>query len=462
MGDVYRDMEYYLRITNHMISIGTSILDMPQDFVKTWVSARRENAGARLLKDYFEADSSHNPSVYIVDSAYRKDMRQEIEKHNRSVEEDRKIKYLFVSMENGQTLLITRDRDEREMDQVMNNMKEKGIHEGVLSEEILYNNAEGSVMSMSGLNALEAELLLQKAKENGIALSIRETALNEFKVSFKEQDKEQMAKITTSVFYDLSKDCGELYGIRITYQKSMESQLHKKIDDLKEPPFYVIDQDGKTIGVSGSKFYYKEPGKKALEADRTNPKHRAMMHYVVNELKEPVILTSKEYKELQMTKEKDVYLERLREKQGKIKFTEEEIRRLNLHEKNRNLYEQKLLLGNPLQDYVENLLSNDEVEIDEFVRLNHMNEEYDLSEEIIKDVNERQARIKVQIEEEQHDLDMEREDVYEMELQEDREEIILSDDDRYLYEDRNGDGISDIYQDENANGIPDWQEEERE
>lgn len=457
MADVYRDVDFTLKIMNHTLNTGLQILEGTEAFFKALMAARRGDEAAKMLRKELDANPGSKIVPYFFQNQNKKEVEQAIKDYNEGKPKDQQIKYMVSPANKNLSMLITTDRHQKEVSNLMKNTRAKIIDGGLVPKDMLWTRADGNILKMNGITTNEVVRLSEKAEKEGICITLEKAGKDKYNVLFNEKDAEKMAELSASVTYDLYGRCRAIYEKQTVYNIENELRIRDKVMDTKSKPFFITDADGRTAEILGTKFIYNEPGQEEMKLSRT--KHQEEIKMIMSEFRHPVDLTREEYEEYKKgdaDKRKRMLIEKDKEN-GRPQLTNEEAQELKKHEEKRSNVERKLLAGHPLEDYIPNAVTNEEIEMSEYIARNDMNDDF-VPEEIMYDqMKERLDEIEVEVE-----ISEITREYNERDLDHYQEDYIDKNEESYLdyldLTDRNGDHIPDEYQDMNGNGIPDWDE----
>lgn len=461
MDNPYRDIDFMLKVMNHVLDVNVKLLQGTEAVVKTIADARRDNADAKVLKKYLNADKDNKLIPYFYQNKNRDRIEEEIKQYNKTKPPKEQIKYMVSPVNKNISMIIIPDKFEKEASRLMNDIRANIIEGGLVTKDMLWTRSNGEVLKMNGLSTEEVVRLAEKAERAGVCVSLEDMGNDKYNVMFNEKDAGKMAELSSSMIYDLHGECKDIYKKQIDYEINNELRIRDKIMDTKAKPFYIVDADGKTAQVRGTTFIYNAPGQEQLILSRN--KHQEEIKMIMGEMRHPVDLTRDEFDRYQrgnLEERKAVMLQADRD-HGRPQLTKEEAHKMKDHEEKRSLVERKLLAGHPLEDYIQNAVTNEEIQMSEYYALNEKNDNFEPDKEIMEQMQERQQKLEVEIETKAPDhndlvIDKDIENGFDREEQE--YNWNEAERDYWAVEDQNGDYTADIYQDMNDNGVPDWKE----
>ena len=141
---------------------------------------------------------------------------------------------------NGNAMFLVADKDVQKVDILFNKFRAEINKGGLVSKEVLWDQADGDVLKLTGISTEELMLFDEKAKKAGINIAIQ----NKYDVLFDKKDAVKMQRVAASVAYDRCGKAGKILMQQAESENKNSCRIGERVLQKEKRPFYIVDKDG--------------------------------------------------------------------------------------------------------------------------------------------------------------------------------------------------------------------------
>ena len=250
-------------------------------------------------------------------------------------------------------MFLLDDKDVQKVDILFNKFRAEINKGGLVSKEVLWDQADGDVLKLTGISAEELMLFDEKAKKAGINIAIQ----NKYDVLFDKKDAVKMQRVAASVAYDRCGKAGKILMQQAEYENKNSCRIGERVLQKEKRPFYIVDKDGGVAMCTENSLEYIKQEKRLMfkKAPMVQKKGQNMFNQdaekeyrrlsqFVTTLNHPIDLTESEYKKYRNLDEvgKAAFLKEIDKKHGAVQLSQDDKKTLQAHEESRNIMEEKI------------------------------------------------------------------------------------------------------------------------
>lgn len=347
MANEESTLQFMMQALDQYSSMAKNMTETARNTLGSFLDAFHDNTGARALKKYLNANEKNSVAVYFSKKEHQNKLEKTLKENG----------VCFVSCKradmNGNAMFLVADKDVSAVDILFNKTRAEINKGGVVSKDVLWDQADGDVLKLTDVNAEELLLFDQKAKKSGVNIAIQ----NKYDVLFDKKDAVKMQHIAASVTYDTCGKAGKLLMQQAEYENKNACRIGDRVLQQEKHPFYIVDRDGGIGMCTDKSFEYIKQDKRVLfkKAPMVSQKgqdiftkdaekeYRRLNQFVMT-LNHPIDLTESEYRKYKSLDEfrKAAFLKEIDKKHGAIDLTQGEQRLLQAHEQSRDIMEEKI------------------------------------------------------------------------------------------------------------------------
>ena len=347
MANEESTLQFMMQALDQYSSMAKNMTETARNTLGSFLDAFHDNTGARALKKYLNANEKNSVAVYFSKKEHQNKLEKTLKENG----------VCFVSCKradmNGNAMFLVADKDVPAVDILFNKTRAEINKGGVVSKDVLWDQADGDVLKLTDVNAEELLLFDQKAKKSGVNIAIQ----NKYDVLFDKKDAVKMQHIAASVTYDTCGKAGKLLMQQAEYENKNACRIGDRVLQQEKHPFYIVDRDGGIGMCTDKSFEYIKQDKRVLfkKAPMVSQKgqdiftkdaekeYRRLNQFVMT-LNHPIDLTESEYRKYKSLDEfrKAAFLKEIDKKHGAIDLTQGEQRLLQAHEQSRDIMEEKI------------------------------------------------------------------------------------------------------------------------
>ena len=234
MANEETTLQFMMQVLDQYSSMAKNMSEAARQTINSFLDVIRDNTGARELKKYLNADKENSAAVYFCKKEHQ-------EKLDKSLTE---AGICHVSCKradmNGNAMFLVADKDVQKVDILFNKFRAEINKGGIVSKEVLWDQADGDVLKLTGISAEELMLFDEKAKKAGINIAIQ----NKYDVLFDKKDAVKMQRVAASVAYDRCGKAGKILMQQAEYENKNSCRIGERVLQKEKRPFYIVDKDG--------------------------------------------------------------------------------------------------------------------------------------------------------------------------------------------------------------------------
>lgn len=234
MANEETTLQFMMQVLDQYSSMAKNMSEAARQTINSFLDVIRDNTGARELKKYLNADKENSAAVYFCKKEHQ-------EKLDKSLTE---AGICHVSCKradmNGNAMFLVADKDVQKVDILFNKFRAEINKGGLVSKEVLWDQADGDVLKLTGISAEELMLFDEKAKKAGINIAIQ----NKYDVLFDKKDAVKMQRVAASVAYDRCGKAGKILMQQAEYENKNSCRIGERVLQKEKRPFYIVDKDG--------------------------------------------------------------------------------------------------------------------------------------------------------------------------------------------------------------------------
>lgn len=347
MANEETTLQFMMQVLDQYSSMAKNMSEAARQTINSFLDVIRDNTGARELKKYLNADKENSAAVYFCKKEHQ-------EKLDKSLTE---AGICHVSCKradmNGNAMFLVADKDVQKVDILFNKFRAEINKGGLVSKEVLWDQADGDVLKLTGISAEELMLFDEKAKKAGINIAIQ----NKYDVLFDKKDAVKMQRVAASVAYDRCGKAGKILMQQAEYENKNSCRIGERVLQKEKRPFYIVDKDGGVAMCTENSLEYIKQEKRLMfkKAPMVQKKGQNMFNQdaekeyrrlsqFVTTLNHPIDLTESEYKKYRNLDEvgKAAFLKEIDKKHGAVQLSQDDKKTLQAHEESRNIMEEKI------------------------------------------------------------------------------------------------------------------------
>lgn len=299
MANEETTLQFMMQVLDQYSSMAKNMSEAARQTINSFLDVIRDNTGARELKKYLNADKENSAAVYFCKKEHQ-------EKLDKSLTE---AGICHVSCKradmNGNAMFLVADKDVQKVDILFNKFRAEINKGGLVSKEVLWDQADGDVLKLTGISAEELMLFDEKAKKAGINIAIQ----NKYDVLFDKKDAVKMQRVAASVAYDRCGKAGKILMQQAEYENKNSCRIGERVLQKEKRPFYIVDKDGGVAMCTENSLEYIKQEKRLMfkKAPMVQKKGQNMFNQdaekeyrrlsqFVTTLNHPIDLTESEYK----------------------------------------------------------------------------------------------------------------------------------------------------------------------
>lgn len=352
MANEEQTLQFMMQSLDQYTSMAKNISEATRALINAFLDVLRDNTGARELQKYLnERDEKghykNKPAIYFAKKGHQHTLERMLDKAG--------ICYVDCKRDDmdGNIMFMVADKDVAAVDKIFNKFRADRSPGGLISKEILWDQADGDVLKIREVPSEDLLLFDSKAREAGINIALQ----GEHNVLFDKKDAATMEHISASVAYDRSGKAGRILSEQAKYENKNACRIGEAAIQTDKKPFYIVDRKGGVAMCTSRSLEYIRDGKSVYFKKARIPKKHDLLSptpameeeykkinaFVVG-LDHPVDLTEKEYERYKMLNriEKESFLEKIDQEHGKPVISNEDKRLLRLHESDREIMEEKI------------------------------------------------------------------------------------------------------------------------
>ena len=159
MANEETTLQFMMQVLDQYSSMAKNMSEAARQTINSFLDVIRDNTGARELKKYLNADKENSAAVYFCKKEHQ-------EKLDKSLTE---AGICHVSCKradmNGNAMFLVADKDVQKVDILFNKFRAEINKGGLVSKEVLWDQADGDVLKLTGISAEELMLFDEKAKK---------------------------------------------------------------------------------------------------------------------------------------------------------------------------------------------------------------------------------------------------------------------------------------------------------
>ena len=328
MANEETTLQFMMQVLDQYSSMAKNMSEAARQTINSFLDVIRDNTGARELKKYLNADKENSAAVYFCKKEHQ-------EKLDKSLTE---AGICHVSCKradmNGNAMFLVADKDVQKVDILFNKFRAEINKGGLVSKEVLWDQADGDVLKLTGISAEELMLFDEKAKKAGINIAIQ----NKYDVLFDKKDAVKMQRVAASVAYDRCGKAGKILMQQAEYENKNSCRIGERVLQKEKRPFYIVD---KRLMFKKAPMVQKK-GQNMFNQD-AEKEYRRLSQFVTT-LNHPIDLTESEYKKYRNLDEvgKAAFLKEIDKKHGAVQLSQDDKKTLQAHEESRNIMEEKI------------------------------------------------------------------------------------------------------------------------
>lgn len=208
MANEESTLQFMMQALDQYSSMAKNMTETARNTLGSFLDAFHDNTGARALKKYLNANEKNSVAVYFSKKEHQNKLEKTLKENG----------VCFVSCKradmNGNAMFLVADKDVPAVDILFNKTRAEINKGGVVSKDVLWDQADGDVLKLTDVNAEELLLFDQKAKKSGVNIAIQ----NKYDVLFDKKDAVKMQHIAASVTYDTCGKAGKLLMQQAEYE----------------------------------------------------------------------------------------------------------------------------------------------------------------------------------------------------------------------------------------------------
>ena len=251
---------------------------------------------------------------------------------------------------------------------------------GAVSKSVMFNSTNDP-RKVSDLSAAEALSFMKHSEKYHMPIYVED----KYTIVFDGHQRDKFDCVRAEVAYEFAGPAGKLYRDMYNYRNESQRLIIKAVEKAQsERKFIYIEDDRHTqlwLDREGMSIHYQKGDQRFFIETDSKQFHDSLKKILLG-MHNPTLFTEEEYKayrEMDAEKAKE-YKRELDRKHGRPELTKEGRALLERHEKERSLYEKKLLLERPGDSIHLQALSNDEERMATYNAFNRINVEHEHDE----------------------------------------------------------------------------------
>ena len=255
---------------------------------------------------------------------------------------------------------------------------------GAVSKSVMFNSTNDP-RKVSDLSAAEALSFMKHSEKYHMPIYVEDNGKDKYTIVFDGHQRDKFDCVRAEVAYEFAGPAGKLYRDMYNYRNESQRLIIKAVEKAQsERKFIYIEDDRHTqlwLDREGMSIHYQKGDQRFFIETDSKQFHDSLKKILLG-MHNPTLFTEEEYKayrEMDAEKAKE-YKRELDRKHGRPELTKEGRALLERHEKERSLYEKKLLLERPGDSIHLQALSNDEERMATYNAFNRINVEHEHDE----------------------------------------------------------------------------------
>ena len=367
--DVERNINMLFQTENIALKSITTLTIVLTELLKLHEHERNEK---RLLESL---QNGGKLSFTVCDRVYADELKRNLDYEGIAYHES-----TTVSL-NGKKMIVFSNADAKAVENIISRIRLEHNKGGIVPHSMLKNGATSKVVKFGDLSEIDARLISEMAKKQGVNISILDSGFRGHAIAYELKDRVIMDNIKRSLA--IQKSYPVMYQA-LAKQMSFEEEKAVRLATeaskyTKNIPYYLVGTDGTSVKVTSDKVFVNEPGsKEGFVIDTDDEGRSADIENFVMSMESPQKFTAEEYQKLTELSEKE-RMELFAEKDkdsGRPELTAEEYLEIRKAVDSRILYEQKLSMDNPEQEVYTYGFENNEMRMATFQEFEHINSEF--------------------------------------------------------------------------------------
>lgn len=340
----------------------------------TYVGLRSVFEAMRQNREYirFQKELGAHKEAYgmMIDPGRSKAVQRELNRQG--------IRYLVMkASEQGKPmdLIFVADKNREKAQNITRRYVSFLENKGLVSDIDLMNVNNGRLLRYKDLTVEEAWRMHRKAEALGMRHSVVDQGGGKHMFSCALCDRDKAFLIAAAMAYDAAGPAKDVLRTRARFEQENLQKIRELNEKRDERSFYVIDLKGRT-------YHFSDKGLEILKGNgevQMIQGEDAINEHIMR-FSDPVVLSEGQYKRYESLDDdkKRGYLETVNAGHGDpFPGHKEELKK---HDDERRLVMQKLCMGNSADDILENLLTNEEASVEDFMVKEKANIEYETDE----------------------------------------------------------------------------------
>lgn len=280
-----------------------------------------------------------------------------------------------ISTMEGKKLFLYADKDTSEVRRIVNEYRCTHNKGGLHSKDLVYTYSKGSIRKIKDLDRYDATLMIEKAKQKGIFVSLETPDKDSYNIIYSESDKKVMDNIKLTLAIEKTYPAAfKAIKDQLDYEAKNKCNLMKiAIEHKQNDPLYFADLAGNYMIVSADKVTYHEYGGAESVIDYGDFDRESRISGLVSGMEQPTQLNHsqfQQYVQSGLLEKKDIIC---RGASGRPVPTHEQLLDLRKMDDDRILYERKLAQDNPEMEIYQYSYTNNEMRMGTFEDLEQIN-----------------------------------------------------------------------------------------